>query len=318
MNPPALRFAGASIRSITCCGLLAIAAACASTTKKSATESTDPEKPIGQLVESTRTPDAPGKFLADLDARIRGWTTLALSAQSQEDRRKASLLEQNLMYVTVNRTDELIEQLESGPEQNQIVAAAALGFTRNARAQSPLIAALDNPSKAVVANALLGLAILGRSDTPLGKVCTHLSDSTDSWVRSNAAWCAANLVQAGQRDDCIVGAARRGLADQEPAVRSQCALILASLVDAPSLGDLTERLYDPIPLVRSACARAIAYIGSESPQDKGKAARALTQAYAKANESERAPLLRAMVELAGTSTYGKEPQEWLEWSQRLP
>ncbi|MFN0244213.1 MAG: HEAT repeat domain-containing protein [Planctomycetota bacterium] len=294
-----------------------ISAGCASATKRSGPETTEP-KPIGELVESTRVPEATGKFLADLDARIRAWTTLALSAQSLEDRRKASLLEQNLMYVTVNRVDELIEQLETGPEQNQIVAAAGLGFTRDPRAQSPLIAALDSKSNAVVANALLGLAILGRADTPLAKVCVHLSASTDSWVRSNAAWCAANLVQTGQRDGCILDAARRGLADQEPAVRSQCALVLASLVDAASLSDLAERLYDPVLLVRSACARAIAYIGVESPPDKGTAARALVQAYEKAPEKEREPLLRAMVELAGTATYGKEPQEWIEWSQRLP
>jgi hypothetical protein len=69
--------------------------ACASPAKKEPLETTEP-KPVGQLIEATNQPLPIGKFMADLDASIRAWTNLIMSAQTEEDRRKASLLEQSL------------------------------------------------------------------------------------------------------------------------------------------------------------------------------------------------------------------------------
>lgn len=299
-------------------GLLFLIAGCA-TARKSTTgiSVTDDAQPISALVEATNQPQPIGKFLADIDSSVHRWTNLMLTAQSDEDRRKAKLLENHLMKETHARRGELIEQLESGPLNNRVVAASALGFTREVEAQSPLLAALDDEHSEVVSNALLGLWLLGRADTPLDKICALLRSSSEDWVRSNAALCAMNLVKIGARNDCIRDAARIGLSDREPGVRAQCAWILATLVDGESMPALADLLGDPIPLVSAAAARAVASIGTQSPHDKGAAARALAKAYETAKRPAREHAFRGLVELAGVS-YGTDTKEWSEWAQRLP
>ncbi len=113
-----------TVRSLLLLGAIG-ATSCASTSQSAEASDGAPKRPIGPIVEATNTPDAIGTLLAKLDASIRAWTTLAMTARSADERRKASLLEQNLMYLTHNRVGELIEQLETGPPYNQIVAAAA-------------------------------------------------------------------------------------------------------------------------------------------------------------------------------------------------
>ena len=275
------------------------------------------DKPAGELIEATNKPPPIGKFLAEVDASIRAWNNLLLTADTAEERRKARMLEDNLSRVTHQRRDEIIEQLESGPLNNRVVAASALGFTRDVEAQSPLLAALDDSHTEVVSNALLGLMLLGRADTPLDPICRLMESSPDESVRRNAAQCVGSLVQAGGRSDAILGAARQGLNDVEPGVRSQSALLLATLVDVDSLPGLSDRLYDEVPLVVAAASRAIAYIGAESPHHKGAAARALAKAYTDDKDAKQPHYRRALAELAGID-YGEEPQEWVDWANRLP
>jgi HEAT repeat protein len=297
---------------------LAIAlAACQATGKDEAPPSGEgPEHPIGGLVAATDTPASIGTLLSELDSSIRAWNNLTLSAQNEADRRRANLLEQNLMFVTHKRRDDLVVELETGPLNNRIVAASALGFTRDAEAQGPLIAALDDPSPNVAANALLGLALLGRADTPLEPVCRHMQSASPT-VRNNAALCLSNLVKAGARAECALPSAREGLIDREPPVRAQCALILASLLDTDSLGTIGDLVYDEVPLVGAASARAIAYIGAQVPTAKGEAARLLANAYDKAKGPVRGQALRSLLELSGQHL-GTDPEDWKEWAGRLP
>ena len=297
--------------------VLAVAAGCASTSPERKGSGDDRERPAADIVEATNHPAPIGKLLADIDASIRAWNNLLLTARTAEDRRKARMLEDNLSRVAHKRRAEIIEQLESGPLNNRVIAASALGFTRDVEAQSPLIAALDDAYPEVIGNALLGLMLLGRTDTPLEPICRLMQSSQDESVRRNAAQCAASLVQIGARSDCLLNAARQGLSDAEPGVRSQSALLLATLVDTKSLPPLCDRLFDEVPLVAAAAARAVAYIGSESPPDKGTAARALSKAYADAKGAMRPHYRRALVELAGVDR-GVEPEGWVEWANRLP
>jgi HEAT repeat protein len=182
---------------------------------------------------------------------------------------------------------------------------------------SPLIAALEDPHDEVVGNALLGLMVLEDKDTPLEPICRLVQSSRDEGVRRNAAQCLAVLVRAGDRAECVLASARGGLIDPEPGVRSQCSLILATLVDNSSVTALCDRLYDEVPLVAAAAARAVAYIGAESPTDKGTCGRALAKAYAETKGTMHVQMRRALVELAG-SDHGNEPEEWVAWASRLP
>lgn len=297
--------------------VLLVTVGCASTSSKSTESSELRDRSAAEIIEATNQPAPIGKLLAEIDASIRAWNSLLLTANTAEERRKARMLEDNLSRVAHQRRAEIIEQLESGPLNNRVVAASALGFTRDVEAQSPLIAALDDAYPEVVSNALLGLMLLGRTDTPLDPICRLMQSSPDESVRRNAAQCMGSLVQAGARSECVRSAARQGLSDVEPGVRSQSALLLATLVDKESLAPLCDRLYDDVPLVAAAAARAVAYIGAESPPEKGTAARALSRAYEDGKGVMRAHYRRALVDLAGVD-YGVEPKDWAEWANRLP
>lgn len=295
--------------------------ACAGTQEKSkedakAAASKDPE-PFAEAAEKNRKIDPIGKYLADLDNTMRAWTRLHMTAATADERKKARLLEMNLSTRAHQRRDEIIEQLQTGPVSNRVIAASALGFTRDVQAQGPLLAALEDSSQDVVANALLGLMLLGRADTPLDRICELARTSSDPGVRTNAMQCLAGLVQNGAESTCAVGTGRLGLSDTEPPVRAHSALLLGQLEDTESVQVLIDTVQDSIPLVSSAALRAVVWIGRQQGATRGKVARALLELHEGAKSSQKIQYRRALVELAGVD-YGNDTKEWADWASRLP
>lgn len=281
------------------------------------TRNAAPEHPIAEIVEGTRSPEPIGKLLNTLDHQITAWNNLFLAAATETDRAKARTLEKSIMTLTHNRRQEILAELESGPLTNRIVAAAALGFTRDPAIQSPLLAALDDTEPQVVASALLGLWLLGRQDTPLDRIATLMTNGETDEVRTNAALCLSTLVKAGARSPSAIPALRVGLLDRGPTVRAQCALALAELGDTESFQAIADMLSDPTTLVSAASARSLAYMATTDGKMRGKAARALVSAWLHAEDPARTSIYKSMVELSGTN-YGSDEEEWLKWATRLP
>ena len=144
-----------------------------------------------------REPESIGSFLAELDKSMRAWTKLMFTAGTEAERRKATVLQKDLMRRTYPRMDELIAQLEGGPVQNRVRAAGALGFTKDPGAQSPLLAALHDESRDVICNALLGLTMLELPDTPLDRIAELYEHDPDPEIRANAAYAARAILEAG-------------------------------------------------------------------------------------------------------------------------
>ncbi len=282
-----------------------------------ASKSANPEHPIAAIVEATRTPEPIGKLLADLNQEITAWNNLFLMAQTETDRAKARTLEKSIMTTTYNRRAEIREQLESGPLNNRIVAAPALGFTRDPAMQSPLLAALDDTDPQVVSGALLGLWLLGREDTPLDRIAEHLTRGESEDVRTNAALCLSTLVKAGARSDSVLPALRIGLLDRAPTVRAHCALTLAELGDSNSFQAIADMMMDPTTLAAAAGARAVSFLATQDKKLRGKAARAMVGAWIRAEDPAKSSIFRSLVELSGTN-YGTDEQEWSKWATRLP
>jgi len=288
--------------------------ACASTGGDDSPEATayDPS-----LVRATREVEI-GVFLTNIDRTIGSWNHLKLTGTTPDDTRKVRGLEEDLEYQTARRRHELIEQLETGPPFNRQVSAVALGFTNSDEALSPLLAALNDPSIDVVSNALLGLAILRRSTTPLNGIIQQLDTGAEERVRVNAAYAARQVMDAGATTPPeLLYSARAALRDPAAAVRSQCVLILAQLRDVDSIEAIELILYDDTPLVAIAAARALAYLGSVDQHVKGQCARALAAALSKVDRNVREGVLRSLRELSGAN-FGREAEDWLEWAHRLP
>ena len=277
----------------------------------------EPEGVPYQSVE----PDGPapiGSFLAELDKSVRAWTTLILTARTDADRAKAKGLERELRARTERRKDELIEQLETGPPQNRVRAAGALGFTGDPAALSPLLAALYDDSPDVVCNALLGLTLLQLPETPLGPLAQLLQGDPDAQIRANAGYAIRSVIEAGGTPvEAAVRAAQLGVIDEDPLVRVHCALILGLSSDTPSIPALRDMLLDDLPLVVHSATRGLVMIGKADDTARGQVGRILAQALRTAKREARPRFRLALVDLAGKNL-GEDPGPWIEWANRLP
>ncbi len=291
--------------------LTLLACAC-STTESTGLRDEDLPKPI-----VTQAEDSLGKFLADVDGVVARWSVLSMTAKSAAEQREARMLEQLLIERTSKRRDELVHELESGPPINRIRAAAALGFTHSVEAQSPLLNALHDSSADVVHNALLGLAILARADTPLEEICRLAEDSPDPQTRSQAAYAMRTIVGAGAEPQSAVPTARRGLISQEPLVRAECALTLGLAGDAPSVPALGDLLADSVPFVTQAAVKALVLLAKKEPSQKGAVGRALLACHANSKGALAERTMEGLVQISDVN-YGTDVKLWTEWAQRLP
>ena len=273
-----------------------------------------------------RGPDAQeapiGAFLADLDAELRAWNGLTLTASDNAESRKWRVMTQDLVYRASRRKDELVKQLETGPGMNRVVAAMALGFVRpmdQAQAVVPmLLNALDDPHPRVAANATLALGLIAWPETPLGPIAARMDRSQDEPSRVNAALTLRKLFEAGaEPDDAVREEVRYGLIDPAHAVVAQSCLMLGLIADHESIESIRLLLHQDPPLVSIAAARGLSILGQRNDRAKGSCARALVSALPRSPRVLRDRLLRALVELSGKN-YGDDVDVWTEWAQRLP
>jgi len=258
-----------------------------------------------------------GKFLADMSASIQAWSHKTWSATSQADLRKQNLLEHHITQEARKRKEELLYSLEAGPQRNRVIAAAALGFTRDPEVLRPLLDALEDADPRLVGNALLGLTILEDPNTPTERIASILEYDKDPELRWSAAYCARTLVERGVRDEGLKEAGRSALLDSEPVVRAQCCLLLAILGDADSFDAMSALIRDPVPLVSAAAIGAIGVLGEKAPERRGDCARALARELNADSVEQRRRVRKSLARLAGRD-YGDNAEQWRLWAARLP
>lgn len=265
---------------------------------------------------------AVGFLLAGLSSSIEKWNALVLTGSAVQDGQRIRTLESAIRHQARQHLDDLVEQVTTGPPRNRQIAATALGFTESPDALSPLLAALLDTDQDVVANALLGVSILGHPQTPLGNITSLLTDPRQpSSVRANAGRALRNL-GASRRPEAervqVRDAARAGLADVDASVVMNSVLLLAELQDADSIPTIAEQLLHPSPTVARAAARALAFMGSADPRSKGPAVRALVGSMPRVDsKSVRPALLVDLQRLAGRN-YGDDIDAWLKYANGLP
>lgn len=283
-----------------------------------------------------------GAFLGEIGRRIQGWTRARIEGDAEELR----LLGEVLEFECVRRQDELIEQLESGAPRNRALSAVALGFARHEthlkgdlseevidrgeRSLGPLLAATEDPAPKVAANALMGLGILARPETPLAPIADALIDSPDPTIRSNAAFALSAIAKAGDDEAKAEGqgltplqlelgreAATRGLSDADLGVRAQCAASLGILGNKETIPFLGDRLDDEIDLVGQAASIALVRLGRDKPELKGRVARLLASRLDLVRPTRRNTLIYALV-LLSERQMGDSTEIWQDWARRLP
>lgn len=258
-----------------------------------------------------------GAFLRSLDGMLRTWQQHKWQPASPQNAARLSSLEEALYHNTFLRLDELVLELGSPSVQNRRIAAAALGFADDTRAQEALLGSLLDDDRDVLFNALLSLGQLGMADTPTQEIAGLLRTHDDRGVRSNAAFALLRTVEAGADSEHVRIACRQGLVDTEPTTRIQCAGVLGHLADADAIDNLGALLFDTTPMVASAGARALRMTGNADPELKGRAARHLAEALDRVPGSYRHVLLYELQRLSGRN-YGGDSDLWIEWAHRMP
>ena len=162
-------------------------------------------------------------------------------------------------YVNANY-DGVVSDVATASPRFRKVAAAALGFSGQAKAVTPLTHALDDPFQEVTLASLLSLYRLGLEgvDVPSEKVAPFLSHA-DKDIRSNAALVLSQSARTG--DGSLFLPLTNAMEDSEDSVRVHAAAALGALGDADALPFLVTGLSDPKPLVRIRAAYALGRIG---------------------------------------------------------
>jgi len=298
--------------------LLCLSAACATPPAAPPEQAIDPLDIDPAVLNPGGPAEVPlGKFLADISASIQAWSHKTWSATSRVDLRKQNLLEHHITQEARKRKEDLLYSLEAGPQRNRVIAAAALGFTRDPEVLSPLLVALEDADPRLVGNALLGLTILEDPNTPTERITSILRYDKDPELRGSAAYCARTLAERGVRNEGLTDAGRAALLDSEPIVRAQCCLLLAILGDADSFEAIEAFIRDPVPLVSAAAVRALGVLGETAPERRGDCARALSIELGADDREMRERVRRSLIRLAGRD-YGNDEDRWLIWSARLP
>lgn len=210
-----------------------------------------PEGPEPYDPNLTKDRRLAGDILADIDKSLQIWVNITLTGNPAKDGSTLNIVEADLRRKVRAKLPVIVEQLETGPPINRQISAAALGFSGNPEALGPLLAALDDDSADVVANALLGLSILADPETPRILLAAELENVDQPFnVRSQAgrALRAVGLYDLGEADRAaVIRAARAALGDANEGLRPSGAIILAEVVDTDSVPELARALMDPTP-----------------------------------------------------------------------
>ena len=281
-----------------------------------------PEGPEPYDPDITKDRRKTGAILTDIDKSMRIWINIVLTGSASKDGSTLNIVEADLRRKVRDKLPLIIDQLATGPPMNRQIAAASLGFSDSTQALGPLLAALEDDSPDVVANALLGLSILADPATPRIPLAAKLEDTSQPMaVRNNAARAlrSAGLYGLDEADRAaVIRAGRAARGDADEGLRPSGAIILAEVVDTDSVPALSRALTDPTPLVALAASRALARIGSVEPTFKGQAARAMTSVLTRVDQERVRPaILKDLQALAGKN-YGDNIEEWVRFAQKLP
>ena len=298
-----------------CLALALLLPSCASTAEP---EPALPPLPFEGSIER-ELPASTGELLMETDGILRAWTQAKLDPG--EDGRKRRALEEELRRISTARFEELVSELETGPQKNRQVAAMALGFSGREEALGPMLAALDDDWEEVRQNAMLGLGLLSDPATPLEPLLRELSGGEVGLTRNNAAFAVLRLVSDHEElrtTEDMAQTLRSALHDPEPGVRVQAATTLRLVDDGGSLEDLGDRIADDQPLVAVAALRAVGAIGERVDTSRGRAARLLYEAWRDHKGTLRTRAKIEMLRLSGGLDYGEVEADWRDWAYRMP
>ncbi len=246
---------------------------------------------------------------------LTAWLDSALSQDDPKDARISSNLKDILSRRVYVNFETILEQLDTGPPPNRIIAAAALGFSRipesekfpqvYPRAVEALVGVLDCGDDAIVENALLGLYILADESTPLDKILDIMVQHHEPNVRANAAL-AIQAVASPRVGEKILPYVLPGLKDEEPKVRNHCVLIAAELDNKSTLSALIELLDDQYALIQANAAKALGRMGNKH-----------TCVYLIPLLLSQYPIVREhtlqSLRVLSGKDYGFEVEDWQEW-----
>jgi HEAT repeat protein len=191
----------------------------------------------------------PYHLFVQLDRQLRNFRDPTINSLARRNM-------QDVMRRYVEANFDMISQATRGDnERHRLVAAWALGFSRNPRAIPRLLELLEVRSAKVRANALSSLSNLADPATPVTPIVAQFSDP-DAGVRTNAALAVRSIITPGHGTEVVVPLTGL-LKDEDPLVRLAAVGALGEIARPECFGFLVGALEDKKPLVRSQAALAL-------------------------------------------------------------
>ena len=206
----------------------------------------------------------------------------------------------------------------AGLVRNQQIAMAALGFSDRPSALDPLLNGAAHPDSRIAGNAVLGLAILGDSRTPLAVIARVMENTSyPDLVRISAAWSLFRLETSMAEPSTTAEIWKRVLAG--PIDEQKLDGVLTSALrgigltrDKSLSPEVVRYVSHPTPMVRMSAAISLGRLQDPSTVD---ALLTLIEP-SEQNPNVRLAARKSLQALAGGNDRGYDIEAWRELFQR--
>ena len=159
-----------------------------------------------------------------LDDTMSRWS----EARERGDHGWIHALERELRELAISNMTILTRWLQGEDGGRRVVAAMALGFSRDSRVLSPLMIAIHDDDSYVRSNALIGIGLVHDPDTPVDPILEALSDK-DPAVRLAAAYCLGEIVPPKSDGGALVPLMKVLRTEVEDSVKNHAVVSLGHL-----------------------------------------------------------------------------------------
>jgi hypothetical protein len=235
-----------------------------------------------------------------MDGLIRQWNSAYENVRLAEQEK----ITKDLQKLVDNNFEFTAGLLARDDVELQVVAAGAIGYSRDKRALPALLAALDDSKTEVRQTACGGIGILGDKTTPIEPLLKLLS-SDAAGVRQSAAFAIMRTLEPG-KDKGAFNAVVAGLRDTDMRVRNECVRTLGVIGNKDAIPHLLVTLKDDDWLVRLNSAIMLTLFKDYSTVES------LILALNDSDRRVRRNVRDALKCLTGEDN-GDEPALWRQW-----
>ena len=238
-------------------------------------------------------------IIVNLDALEKKWEQGFGSGLVKEQ----NDITQDIKDIALDNLPLLKKAMQTNDIEVKMIASLALGFTDEREVVDMLLAATNDASNNVKANAAFSIGLLGFKDISKESLVSLLS-SEDPAVRNSAAFALSRTVSKTD-SRLLLEPLHKALKDAYPEVRREVVRSLTILADKESMSHLINCLKDTDEFVRINAVLALSFYKDAS------VIKSLIEALSDTEQKVRDAALYSLKQITGESFSDAKP--WQDW-----